>query len=588
MPSTRRQKAKARKSREVDMLSDIENMDVMLGNGNSNPIERELADAIEQSSVQGDVESNEHLGNQYASFAYENNLPRQNDIRQSLQTFSNELNLRLSQDMDSMMSMMHGQINRDISNAITERVIPEIQNILSSMSSSGNRDTEASMSPCSQENKENPSGLRSKITKKDSRSVGDLRDTTASGHYMVTGANETQQQIPEFLTGRIHSISNLERQQSNHNVSLDTTLPVPEPEVSATPQDPLNRLADVLVNLQIKPQTMTIRPVQTTPMTFDGISEKFELFEDLFHTIIKMQPAMTEQMKINHFRSLLRKGALQTFRNINSINRQTLEGKLVIFRRKYVKPESQATAKHKWHWLTFDPNTMKLPDFLEELNQGAEKAFGENAKSMIDSFLYEKLPPKLKPSVNMARLENGTYEEIVAYLVRELEFNALEESDDLPMATMASASTSSNNLLSNGINTDKDAQCSYCKTTGHFYKSCPKLKKKKELEDKNGKKPQRPTYPECPTCKKTNHPAERCWKGAGAHLRPKRTRPEDKADETSGIRNRPRSHLTLKLHLQPNQAHVKPIQKTNFATTPSFQPDVGATICHIWPTKHYL
>ena len=110
----------------------------------------------------------------------------------------------------------------------------------------------------------------------------------------------------------------------------------------------------------------------------------------------------------------------------------------------------------------------------------------------------------------MARLENGTYEEIVAHLERELELNALEESDDLPMATMASASTSNNNLLSNGINTNKDAQCSYCKATGHFYKSCPKLKKKKELEDKNGKKPQRPTYPECPTCKKTNHPAERC------------------------------------------------------------------------------
>ena len=29
-------------------------------------------------------------------------------------------------------------------------------------------------------------------------------------------------------------------------------------------------------------------------------------------------------------------------------------------------------------------------------------------------------------------------------------------------------------------------------------------------------------------------PVERCWKGAGAHLRPKRTRPEDKADDTSG------------------------------------------------------
>ena len=149
---------------------------------------------------------------------------------------------------------------------------------------------------------------------------------------------------------------------------------------------------------------MTTRPVTTTPMTFDGKSKKFEHLEDLFHTMIKMPPVMTEQRKVNHFHSLLRKGALQTFRNKNTINRQTLEVKV---RRKYVKQESQAPAKHKWHRHIFDPNTMKLPDFLEDLNQGAEKTFGENAKSMIDSLLYAKLPPKLKRSVNMARLENG-------------------------------------------------------------------------------------------------------------------------------------------------------------------------------------
>ena len=488
MPFTRRQKAKARKSREMDMMSDFENLDVMLGSENNNPLERELADAIDQSSAHGDADTNAYHGNENRNYLHENDLLRQNEVRQSFETFSNEFNLRLSQEMDSMMSMMHSQINRAITATIAERVIPEIQNIANSMSSTGHRDTEASSSPSSQENRESASGPEIKITKKDSRSVGDLRETTGQSSHMVTGAIDTQQQIPEFLTGRIHSIPNLERQQSNHNVSLDATLPAPDLEVPETSQDPLNRLADVLVNLQNKPHNMTIRPVQTTPMTFDGKSEKFELFEDLFHTMIKMQPTMTEQMKINLFHSLLRKGALQTFRNINSINRQTLEDVLVIFRRKYVKPESQATAKHKWHRLMFDPSTMKLPDFLEELNQGADKAFGENVKSMIDSLLYAKLPPKLKRSVNMARLENGTNEEIVAHLERELELNALEESDDLPMATMASASTNQSNLLSNGINTNKGAQCSYCKATGHYYKSCPKLKKKKGMEEKDGKK----------------------------------------------------------------------------------------------------
>ena len=169
-------KAKARKSREMDMMSDMDNLDVMLGNGSDNPIERELADAIEQSSVQGDIGANMRQRDEYRDFTYENDSLRQNDVRQSFEAFSNEFNLRLSQEMDSMMSLMHNQINRAISTAIAERVIPEIQNIVSSMSSSGNRDTEASMSPNSQENRENTSGLKTKITKKDSRSACDLRN----------------------------------------------------------------------------------------------------------------------------------------------------------------------------------------------------------------------------------------------------------------------------------------------------------------------------------------------------------------------------------------------------------------------------
>ena len=199
---------------------------------------------------------------------------------------------------------------------------------------------------------------------------------------MVTGANLTPPMVPEFLTGRpMQYREPLQRQNSNADESLDHSPQVQEPATQTTPSDPINRLAEVLVGMNNRPsaQTLMVRPVSTTTLTYDGKSEKFELFEDLFYTMIKMQPDMTETMKINHFNSLLRKNALQTFRNINTANRQTLEDILAVFRRKYVKPESQATAKHKWHRLVFDPNTMKLPDFLEELNQGAEKAFGENA-----------------------------------------------------------------------------------------------------------------------------------------------------------------------------------------------------------------
>ena len=183
MPSTRRQKAKARRSREMDMLSDYDNLDVMLGSENNNPIERELAEAIDQSSTHGDAGPSMYHENGLRDYIHENESLRQNEVRQSFEAFSSEFNLRLSQEMDSMMSIMHNQINRAITTAIAERVIPEIQNIANSMSSTGHRDTEASLSPNSQENRENASGPKIKITKKDSRSVGDLRDAMGHGSY---------------------------------------------------------------------------------------------------------------------------------------------------------------------------------------------------------------------------------------------------------------------------------------------------------------------------------------------------------------------------------------------------------------------
>ena len=84
-----------------------------------------------------------------------------------------------------------------------------------------------------------------------------------------------------------------------------------------------------------------------------------------------MQPEMTEALKTNHFNAHLREEALQTFRSISAINKKTLDDVLIVFPRQFVKPESQATAKHKWHKLTCDPKTKSLSDFLGELNECA-------------------------------------------------------------------------------------------------------------------------------------------------------------------------------------------------------------------------
>ena len=446
------------------------------------------------------------------------------DSQAEINKLSSELNSRISREMDVMMDSVSSQIQRAISDAINNQILPQIQNVIMTGSGQETRRGWERSDERPESYSEVQYNAKTRTTLKNEH--GDK--TTRNVHDMVTGDNESPNQVPEFLTGRISSRNHLDR--SFEDINLDTTIPAQERITTAADSDPITRLADVLTTMQNRPtaQQLTIRPVNSNTMTFDGKSEKFELFEDLFHTMIKMQPEMTEQMKINHFHSLLRKNALQTFRNISSNNRQTPEDVLVIFRRKYVKPESQATAKHKWHRLIFDPNTMELPDFLEELNQGAEKAFGDHAQKMIDSLLYAKLPPKLKRSVNMARLENGSYDEIVAHLERELELNAFEESDDLPMATMTSSATKSKTPLSTGQLSD--ITCNYCKEKGHMVKDCEKLKKKKEKDAQQGKSTQKKTYPECGTCGKKNHPEERCLQGAGAHLKPKRTRPEDSTD----------------------------------------------------------
>ena len=150
------------------------------------------------------------------------------------------------------------------------------------------------------------------------------------------------------------------------------------------------------------------KSLMTTMPTFEGKSKKFELFEDLFQTSVKIHNQLREGDKIYYFHSLMRGDALQTFKNISSPNRENLTEILTVLRSKYVKPQSMATAKHKFQQLVFNPANQKLIDFLDELQKLAKDAFGVDAQAIIDQFIYAKMPPHLKKSINQAHLENGT------------------------------------------------------------------------------------------------------------------------------------------------------------------------------------
>ena len=139
--------------------------------------------------------------------------------------------------------------------------------------------------------------------------------------------------------------------------------------------------------------------------TFDGRSEKFELFDGLLQTSLKIHNQLTEEDRINYFHSLMREDASQTFKNIIGPIRGNLGEVLAVFRRKYVKPPSIETTKHKFQKFVFNLANKRLVDFLDELQRLAKDAFGIAAHAIIEQFIHAKMPTHLKKSMNQAHLE---------------------------------------------------------------------------------------------------------------------------------------------------------------------------------------
>ena len=114
-------------------------------------------------------------------------------------------------------------------------------------------------------------------------------DRTGEDYHMVTGATEP-----------------LHRQSSNNTTTTHNEHLIAEP--LNIQQEPVNQIAMAIEKLaSSNTQPSLFHPKNT--LTFDGKLEKnkkFEYFEDLFHTILRMQPALTEEMKINHFHAHLR------------------------------------------------------------------------------------------------------------------------------------------------------------------------------------------------------------------------------------------------------------------------------------------
>ena len=131
-------------------------------------IKRELENVTKVPKVSGDSET----------------LSHQDMFLESMEMVSGEINVRLSQEMDSLLSMIHTQTNRAISSAISVRVIPEHQ-IINGTLSLGQNAVGTGTSACNQGIDDKPKGSNVNLTKKDSRPASDFREDVDLTHHNV-------------------------------------------------------------------------------------------------------------------------------------------------------------------------------------------------------------------------------------------------------------------------------------------------------------------------------------------------------------------------------------------------------------------
>ena len=89
---------------------------------------------------------------------------------------------------------------------------------------------------------------------------------------------------------------------------------------------------------------------------------------------------------------------------------------LTVFRTKYVKTPSMATAKFEIQRSVLNPANQKLIDFVDVLQNLVKDKFGVAAPAIIQQFIFVKKSAHLKNFINQAHLQNGTYDQIVLHL----------------------------------------------------------------------------------------------------------------------------------------------------------------------------
>ena len=126
-------------------MSDYENMDVMLGGSRLDDLNEDI-DSFTARSSQRDRENsngiagNSSLENEIRNMPSSSSTDHQDQVLKNIENITNELNRKFTQEIDVLIGSVNLQINRAVEEAISERVIPRIQNVVESLNVGGRND----------------------------------------------------------------------------------------------------------------------------------------------------------------------------------------------------------------------------------------------------------------------------------------------------------------------------------------------------------------------------------------------------------------------------------------------------------------
>ena len=139
MPSTRKQKAREKPSRQSDVMSDVDNLDVMLGSyqrENNEFRSENNENTLNQRS--NERESQNRIVDEYQTFL--NNNPSENSCLtiETSRAISSETSSQMSRKFQEMQTSLNSQILDVINTAIDTRVLPSIKNAVKRQNSAKN------------------------------------------------------------------------------------------------------------------------------------------------------------------------------------------------------------------------------------------------------------------------------------------------------------------------------------------------------------------------------------------------------------------------------------------------------------------